>query len=86
MGVVGQRHAPVPIGQEAGWDPGPERTGAKNLAPTWIRSPDRPAHRESLYRLRYSGISRQILFLKKVPRIFMGAIPLCLVVKTRSLV
>jgi hypothetical protein len=25
---------------------------AKNLAPTGIRSPDRPGHRESLYRLR----------------------------------
>jgi hypothetical protein len=29
--------------------------GSENLAPTRIRSPDRPARSESLYRLRYSG-------------------------------
>jgi len=56
-GVRGQRHAPaalypgkdpVPIVQEAGvW------TGAENLAPTGIRSPDRPARSQSLYRLLY---------------------------------
>jgi len=34
---------PVPIVQEAGWAPGPVWTGAENLAPTEIRSPDRPA-------------------------------------------
>jgi hypothetical protein len=44
---------PVPIVQEAGWAPEPVRTGAENLAPTGIRSPDRPARSESLYRLRY---------------------------------
>jgi hypothetical protein len=33
---------PVPIVLEAGWDPRPVWTGAKNLAPTGIRSPDRP--------------------------------------------
>ena len=38
-GVGGQR--PVPIIQEAGWAPGPVRTGAENLAPTWIRSAER---------------------------------------------
>jgi hypothetical protein len=41
-GVRGQRHAPaglyprehpVPIGQEAGWAPGPVWTGVENLAP-----------------------------------------------------
>ena len=31
----------VPIVQEAGWAPGPVWTGAENLAPTGIRSPDR---------------------------------------------
>lgn len=31
------------------------RTGAENLIPTWIRSPDRPTRSESLYRLRYPG-------------------------------
>ena len=29
--------------------------GAENLIPTGIRSPDRPARSESLYRLRYPG-------------------------------
>ena len=42
---------PVPIVQEAGWVAGPVWTGAKNLAPTGIRSPDLPARSESLYRL-----------------------------------
>jgi hypothetical protein len=44
---------PVPIVQEAGWAPGPVWTGAENLAPTGIRSPDRPARSQSLYRLSY---------------------------------
>ena len=44
---------PVPFVQEAGWAPGPVWTGAENLAPTGIRSPDRPARSQSLYRLRY---------------------------------
>jgi hypothetical protein len=46
---------PVPIAQKAGWAPGPVWTGAENLAPTGIRSPNRPARSESLYRLRYPG-------------------------------
>jgi hypothetical protein len=58
MGVGGKRHAPtalprerepVPTVQEAGWDPGPVRTGAEYLAPTGIRSPDHLARSESLY-------------------------------------
>jgi hypothetical protein len=44
---------PVPIVQEAGWAPGQVWTGAENLAPTGIRSPDRPARSQSLYRLRF---------------------------------
>ena len=36
------RKDPVPIVQEAGWAPGPVWTGAENLAPKGIRSPDRP--------------------------------------------
>jgi hypothetical protein len=40
---------PVPIVQEAGWAPGPVWTGAENLSPTGIRSPDRPARSQSLY-------------------------------------
>jgi len=44
---------PVLIAQEAGWAPRPVWTGAENLAPTGIRSPDRPPRSQSLYRLRY---------------------------------
>jgi hypothetical protein len=33
----------------------PVWTGAENLAPTWIRSPDLPARSQSLYRLGYLG-------------------------------
>ena len=44
---------PVPIVQEAGWAPGPVWRGAENLAATGIRSPDRPARSQSLYRLSY---------------------------------
>jgi hypothetical protein len=44
---------PVPNVQGAGWDPGPVWTGAENIAPTGIRSPDRPARSQSLYRLSY---------------------------------
>jgi hypothetical protein len=39
----------------SGWAPGPVWTAAENLAPTRIRSPDRPARSESLYRLSYPG-------------------------------
>ena len=61
-GVRSQRHAPalftprkdlVPIVQEAGWVPGPVWTGGENLASTGIRSPDRSARSQSLYRLSY---------------------------------
>jgi hypothetical protein len=40
---------PLPIIQEAGWAPGPVCTGVENLAPTGIRSSDRPARSEALY-------------------------------------
>ena len=43
----------LPPGKEAGWVPGPVWTGAENFAPTGIRSPDRPARNQSLYRLSY---------------------------------
>ena len=63
MGVGDQHHAPaalppkdpVPIVQEGGWAPGPVWKGSENLASTGIRSPDRPARSESLYRLSYPG-------------------------------
>jgi len=38
----------VPIVQEAGCAQGPVWRGTENLAPTEIRSPDRPAHSKSL--------------------------------------
>jgi len=44
---------PVPVVQEAGWAPGPVWTGAENLAPTGTQFWDRPAPRQSLYRLSY---------------------------------
>ena len=48
---------PVLIVQEAGWAPGSVWTGAENLAPTGIRSPGRPARRQSLHRLSYPAHS-----------------------------
>jgi len=45
----------VPIVLEAGWAPGLVWTGAENLAPAGIRSSDRPACSESLYRIRSPG-------------------------------
>jgi len=47
------RKDPVPIMQESGWALRPAWTGVENLAPTGIRSLDRPARSQSLYRLRY---------------------------------
>jgi hypothetical protein len=38
-----------------GWNPGPIWTDAEIFAAIGIRSPDRPARSESLYRLRYRG-------------------------------
>jgi len=52
------RKVPVPIVQEAGWVAELVWTGVENLAPTGIRSPDRPACSELLYQLRYPS-SRQ---------------------------
>jgi hypothetical protein len=55
MEVGGQRHAPAALspGKKARWAPGPFWTGADNLVPAGIRSPDRPARSESLRRLHY---------------------------------
>jgi hypothetical protein len=73
-GMNGQRHTPllypgkdrVPIVQETGWTPGPLWTGAENLAPTRVRTPNRLAH-ESRYTAydsrknsRFLAISRTI--------------------------
>jgi hypothetical protein len=58
MRVWGQRRAlaalplennALPIAQEGRWAREPVWTGAENLAPTGIRSPDRPARSKSLY-------------------------------------
>ena len=46
---------PVPFAKEAAWAAGQVWTGEENLAFTGIRSPNRPARSESLYRLSYSG-------------------------------
>jgi hypothetical protein len=43
------RKDPVSIVQEAVRAPGPVWTGAENLTPTGIRSPDHPSHSQSLY-------------------------------------
>jgi hypothetical protein len=48
-----QGQDPVPIVQEDGWAPAPVWTGAENLAHTGIRSPDRLARSQSLYRTSY---------------------------------
>jgi hypothetical protein len=73
--VLGQRYArasfprerdPVPIVPENGWIPGIVWTGAENLAPTGIRSPDRPARSESLYLLSYLGPSEGLTFHQRV--------------------
>ena len=60
---------PVRIVKEAGWAPGPVWTGAENLAPTGIRSPDHPARSQSLYRLRYPA--HQIKINISVLRLFL---------------
>ena len=48
-----------PFYRRLGEPPGPVWTGAENLAPTGIRSPDHPACIESLYRLSYPGTTVQ---------------------------
>jgi hypothetical protein len=52
----------VPIAQEAVWALGPVWTGAENLAPTGIRSPDCPARTQPLYTLRYD-ICQRLAFI-----------------------
>ena len=62
--VVNDTHRPlytrertqVPNEQEAGWAPGTGLDGCgKSRLHTGIRSPDRPARNESLYRQTYPG-------------------------------
>jgi len=54
---------PVPIVQEAGWTPQPVWTGAENVNPTVIRSPDHPTRGESLYRMSYRGPPPHVMYL-----------------------
>jgi hypothetical protein len=70
--MSGQRHAPaalypgkdpVPIVQEAGWAPGPVWTGAENLVPTGIRSPDR--NQKGQYTIETLHFSYTFLMYKK---------------------
>jgi len=64
MGVSGQRDAPVALPllyRRPGGPPGLVLTGAENLAPTGIRSPDRSSRSESLYRLSYPGPAQYVL-------------------------
>jgi hypothetical protein len=62
---------PVPSVQEAGWAPGPVWTDAEILACTGIRSTDRPARTESLYRIPYTGVFLPLYlsYLKGFPKL-----------------
>ena len=98
----GQPHAPaalypgkdpVPIAQEAGWAPGPVWTVAENLAPTGIRSPDRPARSQSLYQPRYPAhlifesytkICDPLLFGRGISNDRFTRIPACISVRFAS--
>ena len=80
MGVGGQCHAPAvlppgktryPLYRRLGGPRGPVRTGAENLAPTGIRSPDRPARSESLYRLSHPSPT----ILKYAPQFLLKSVP-----------
>jgi len=55
---------PVPILQEAGWATGPVWTGGKSR-PHRDSIPDRPAHRQSLYRLSYPAHTTRIQLIIK---------------------
>ena len=54
---------PVHILLEAEWAPRLVWTGAENLVPTRIRSPDRPSCSQSLYQLSYWALSFQWVYL-----------------------
>jgi hypothetical protein len=73
MGVGGQRQPRLFYPRECprthcigGWGvSGPGWNVAENTVPTVIRSPDRPARNESLYRLRYPSPQKRVKGLKK---------------------
>jgi hypothetical protein len=69
MWVGCQRHAlaasvpgeePIPIVQEAGWAPEPISTVVEYLAPTGIRSPDRPVRSELINRLCHPALKMYV--------------------------
>ena len=49
VGALYPGKEPVPIVEEAGWASGSDWTRAEYLAPTGIRTADRPARSESLH-------------------------------------
>jgi len=53
--LYSRERGPVAMVKEAGWAPGPVWTGAEELALAGIRSSDRPAPSNSLYRLSHPG-------------------------------
>jgi hypothetical protein len=57
---------PSPILHEAGCASGPVWTGAKNVALTGIRSPDRPARSEWQYRLSYADRRLKYVYIVSV--------------------
>jgi len=72
MGVRGQRNAPAalppektryPLYRRLGGPQGRSRRVRKILPSTGIRSPDRPARSESLYRLSYPRLTTTCLFI-----------------------
>ena len=77
MRVDVQRNSPAalrpgntqyPMVQEVGWDPGPVRADAEDLARTGIRSQGRPARSKSLYRLSYPGPQSCLQRLENIQR------------------
>ena len=69
---------PVPMVQEAVWASGPVWTGAENLVLTGIRSPDRPARRQSLYRLSYPA--NTVLVQSMLIMFFLPILSRCIIV------
>jgi len=68
MWVGGKRHIqtalpPVPIVKEAWWVSYFVWTGAENLSPIGIQSPDRPARSELLSRPTHVGIPAKCILL-----------------------
>jgi hypothetical protein len=58
-----RERATVPIVYEAGWAPGPVRTGAENLSPLGFDSRTGQARRELLYQLSYLEFATLILMV-----------------------